>query len=163
MNRFSEKSHISEKKVVYHECDDGNCVLVEPGESALRLIISGSKMKCTISMEYELCNYLGWEISRTKISGIIIGYVPLVITVNASGIDDSTVDYKLGVILDNNTYFPNYIMTVRVDEVVPDFNTFTVTTKNNDYVIEYGNDVCLHDVTEMFVREAEFILNCCED
>ena len=148
------------KPVVYHEC---NCWCI-PNESInpdLCGIISMSKWKFGISMRYIVCKYLG-GISETKISEIIMGYIQLIITINASEIDDSTVDYGLGVILDNNT-FPNYIMTVRVDEVVPNYNFFSVTTKNNDCVIKYGNDVCLHDITEMFIRQAEYSICYCEE
>jgi len=148
-----------EKTVIRHECDYciDNCIPVKSIESELRSIISTSKWKLEISMEYMLCRYFG-GISRTNISKIVMCYVPIVITINASGIDDSTVDFEFGVKLDNNTYFPNYIMTVRVDEVVPNYNTFSVTTKNNDYVVDYNNNVCLHDVTEMFVRELYYII-----
>jgi hypothetical protein len=147
------------KTVVYHEYDDCNCDLVEPDESALRRIISVLKTKFTISMEYKLVKYFG-GISKTNISEIIMCYVQSFITVDASGIDDSTVDYKLGVNMDNSTYFPNYIMTLRVDEVVPNYNMVSVTTKNNECVIKYGNDVCLHNVTETFMREVYYIINC---
>ena len=92
-----------------------------------------------------------------------MGYVPFVITVNASRINDFTVDYDIGVKLDNNKYFPNKIMTIRAIEAVPNYIMFAVTTKNNDYVIKYGNNFCLQDTSEMFVREAEYIINSCED
>jgi hypothetical protein len=161
MSFNSKKSLISEKTVVYHECD-GNCIPVESSNSELHIIISMIKWKFRISMEYLLSNYFG-GISKTSISNIVMLYVPFVITVNASEIDDSSVDYEIGVILDKSVYIPNFVMSVSVEEIVPNFNTFSVTTKNNDCVVEYGNDVCVHDVTEMFVREVEFIINSCED
>ena len=89
-----------------------------------------------------------------------MNYVSFVITVKASRINNFTVDYDIGVKLDNNKYFPNNIMTVRVGEVVPNYDTFFVTTENNDCVVKYKNSVCLHKVSDMFMREVNYIINC---
>jgi hypothetical protein len=148
---------------VYHERDD-DCIYVEPGKSAVSAlcgVISMSEEKFVIAMEELLCRYFR-GISCTNISKIVMWFVPLVTTVDASVINESTVDYELSVKLYTN-YFPNYIMTIRICKAVPGYTTFSVATKHNDFVVKYGNNLCLHDVSELFILEVGYLIYCCEE
>lgn len=153
-----------EKTVVYHLCD-GKCGHTKK-ETGKFVIYSFRffrflDMKFSIGMEYFICKYFGGISStETEISGIIIDYVSFVITVNASRINDFTVDYDIGVKMDDNRYLPDYIMTIRAIEAVPNYFMFALTTKSNGCVIKYGNNFCLQDVSEMFMREVEYIIYC---